>query len=114
MKWETWSVNDDWEAETKHSFEGVDVWVHDTSREAYDFSQGNGKNGDILFIPSEGVVGIVATWPIAVTNEFGALHHPADWSTIRDDDGYFKGYEVDPAINFALKYGYDVPLEARK
>lgn len=32
------------------------------------------KTGDILFIPSEGVVGIADAWPVAVTANHGDLH----------------------------------------
>lgn len=32
------------------------------------------KNGDILVIPDEGVVGICTTWPVAVTKNSGKLH----------------------------------------
>lgn len=61
-----------------------------TTGEAYDASQtgtawvpGVGEadgeevdvvNGDILVVSSERVVGVVDTWPVAVTHEHGALH----------------------------------------
>jgi hypothetical protein len=32
------------------------------------------KDGDILVIPSEGIVGICSTWPVAVTKNSGNLH----------------------------------------
>jgi hypothetical protein len=51
------------------------VMEFESSAEAYDACQtGEAPTGTILVIPSEGVVGISDTWPVAVTNNTGKLH----------------------------------------
>ncbi len=47
-----------------------------SSGEAYDACQCDEdiKDGDVLIIKSEKVVGIAGTWPVAVTVENGELH----------------------------------------
>jgi hypothetical protein len=55
------------------------VRVHDfffDSADAYNQTQWNEaiRNGDILMIKSEQVIGIADTWPVAVTKAFGSLH----------------------------------------
>lgn len=53
------------------------VHTFSSTGRAYDACQGDEiKNGDILLIPSEKVVGLAWTWPVAVTVEYGALHIP--------------------------------------
>jgi hypothetical protein len=54
----------------------ANVWTFDTTGDAYDSVQCDDdiKNGDILVIPSENVVGLAWTWPIAVTDNAGHLH----------------------------------------
>jgi hypothetical protein len=50
----------------------------DSSSEAYDRTQYDDsiQNGDILHVPSEGVVGYLHdAWPVAVTEEKGSFHH---------------------------------------
>ncbi|MFG2404232.1 hypothetical protein ACGFR8_07810 [Streptomyces brevispora] len=46
------------------------------TRQAYDASQGDGmRDGDVLVIESEGVVGfLTGAWPVAITAEHGELH----------------------------------------
>lgn len=64
---------------------GPAVHEFDNSKDAYDASQMDArydddcneipvKTGDILIIPSEGVVGVSDTWPTAVTKNTGSLH----------------------------------------
>ncbi len=58
---------------------GPDVRVHDyfmDTKQAYDETQWNEaiRNGDILVIKDEQVIGIADTWPVAVTKAFGSLH----------------------------------------
>ena len=55
-----------------------------TSGEAYAACQCDEaiKQGDLLVIASEGVVGIADTWPVAVTVTRGELHAPADGYTL--------------------------------
>jgi hypothetical protein len=56
----------------------VDRAIHkfESTGNAYDACQCDEdiKNGDILVIASEGVIGIADTWPFAVTAEAGSLH----------------------------------------
>lgn len=63
---------------TTHEFE--------STGEAYDACQTEEaiKTGDILLIPSERVVGIADTWPVAVTVEHGHLHFPVDGCKVAD------------------------------
>lgn len=82
------------------AMEGVSspaIHVFDDSRQAYDSTQtgewrdGNTgqpvevKDGDILVIPDEGVVGLCSTWPVAITKNPGKLHQmKAEYSTPED------------------------------
>lgn len=52
------------------------IHTFDSTQEAYDACQCDEsiKDGDILLIPSEGVVGLAGTWPVAVTVKYGELH----------------------------------------
>ena len=61
------------------------------SNEAYDACQVGETDadievnvGDILIIPSEMVVGVCDTWPIAVTPVHGALHKVDNWLEYND------------------------------
>lgn len=62
------------------------VHTFETTGEAYDACQCDDAihNGDVLLIPSEGVVGIADTWPVAVTFEAGKLHTPGKGYTLAD------------------------------
>ena len=55
---------------------GVNVWTFRDTETAYNSTQCDDdmKNGDILLIPSENVVGICHTYPIAITTKAGLLH----------------------------------------
>lgn len=55
---------------------GSGVHTFDSTGEAYDACQtdDNINDGDTLLIPSEGVVGIAGTWPVAISKEAGELH----------------------------------------
>lgn len=54
------------------------VHTFDSTRDAYDACQtGDALPGDILSIPSERVIGIADTWPVAVTVAAGVLHQVA-------------------------------------
>lgn len=65
----------------------------DTTELAYKASQTNSaiKNGDLLIIASEKVVGVADTWPFAVTMAHGSLHSigrlakPTSFSVIEQD-----------------------------
>jgi len=62
--------------------------LYNSTRDAYDISQYDDdvKDGDILIVPSEGVVGIlVQAWPSAVTEEHGEFHVThGRWSEVED------------------------------
>jgi hypothetical protein len=80
-------LDKDWNWTTTHKFNGVNVYVCGDSEQAYNLSQGlpQTDNNAILYIPSENIVGVVNTWPIAVTKKAGHLHTPNDWKTIGND-----------------------------
>jgi hypothetical protein len=52
----------------------------------------------VLVIPSEGVVGIADTWPIAVTQEHGALHTFAEGASFEN----YKDGELAQFVPLAL------------
>lgn len=54
----------------------VKVHEFNDSGDAYDACQCDEsiKDGDILLILPEGVIGLAGTWPVAITEEHGKLH----------------------------------------
>lgn len=54
----------------------LQIHFFNSTGEAYDATQcdENIKNGDILVVRSECVVGLADTWPVAVTHHHGAFH----------------------------------------
>lgn len=80
----------------------INVHFFHSSGEAYDATQCNEeiKNGDVLVIPSEKVIGVAYTWPIAVTKEHGAFHSfedGSDFYNFEDGkllDGSWKAKEI--------------------
>ena len=54
----------------------INMWTFEDTGEAYDRVQcdDNIKDGDILLIPNESVVGIAHTYPVALTQIHGHLH----------------------------------------
>lgn len=56
------------------------AYLFDSSGDAYDAVQCDEKikNGDILIIANEKVIGVACTWPVAVTKECGVLHSISD------------------------------------
>ena len=69
-----------------HMVDDVRVWTFANSGDAYDMTQCDDdlKTGDVLLIPSEKVVGITNTWPLAVTKEMGHLHGVEEGCKIED------------------------------
>lgn len=71
---------------------GVGVWFFTSTGEAYDVSQCDDRiqDGDILAVPSEGVVGVlIKAWPVAATPEAGKFHAPMDgfdWANVEGDN----------------------------
>lgn len=84
-------------------YAGRRCWVFHTesSREVYDRTQCDDsiKDGDILFVTTEKVVGILAgAWPIAVTEKHGEFHRLApgvEWHYVGVGIGSQPGQYVD-------------------
>lgn len=62
----------------------ISVHHFQSTAAAYDaaMSSDDVETGDVLVIPSERVVGLADTWPVAVTVEGGELHHVRDGMTL--------------------------------
>ncbi|MDB4725904.1 hypothetical protein OAF54_00615, partial [bacterium] len=56
----------------------------------------------ILYVPSEGIVGVANCWPVAVTAEIGDLHTLIDYNA---PDGR---YQIAQAVAFAQSLGLDL------
>ena len=72
------------EAPTEREDGHIRAWSFDDTGEAYDACQCDPaiRNGDVLLVEAEHVVGIAGTWPIAVTRMIGVLHTPAAGYTL--------------------------------
>jgi hypothetical protein len=75
------------------------IHVFRSTGEAYDACNcdDNVKTGDILIVPSEGVVGIADTWPFSITPNRGKFHTLKDESDPSND-------RFRPSIEFARKH----------
>ncbi len=85
------------------------VHIFYSTDDAYDACQTdeNIKTGDILFIPSEKVIGLAWTWPIAVSRQHGNLHTTKTGSSIEDiDNGLFRD-KVFLAREWCLRLEYE-------
>lgn len=82
------------------------------SREAYDAVQCHDEiaDGDLIVIKSEGIVGLAATWPCAVTVAHGALHSKLPEMTWVgfSNMSLMPLHKIHVAINLARKLGYEV------
>jgi hypothetical protein len=67
------------------------------TQEAYAASQCYVDTGDVLYVPSENVVGVSYTWPIAITAERGDLHEIV---RIQDADPDLQQLVMDAAWEF--------------
>jgi len=75
----------------------------DSTGEAYDACQtGEAEKGDLLWIPSEGVVGFADTWPFAVTRQHGALHVANDSAGTYMPDCTAAAVELAQALGLAV------------
>lgn len=56
-----------------------------STMDAYDKSQWceDVTNGDILWIPSEAIIGVADAWPYAITEERGHLHGLHGFNTLK-------------------------------
>ena len=85
----------------------------ESTGEGYDALQcdENIKDGDILIVPSEKVVGIaVEAWPVAITaerGEFAQLLPGRDWSALRNG-----GDPKDYSLSFRLAQSLALELDA--
>lgn len=89
------------------------VHEFDSTGDAYDACQcyDEIKDGDLLLIKSERVVGIAGTWPVAVTAKNGKLHTPAkDYSLVAClmSASAAEFAAMDDAIALANKHGWEV------
>ena len=76
--------------EGSREVDGVTVHTFASTDKAYNESQVNDsiKDGDVLYVPSEGVVGVLnEAWPIAVTEQAGAFHIMSGGHTIEGIEG---------------------------
>lgn len=88
----------------------------DTSSAAYDASQCDQTicAGDTLFIPSEGVVALAWTWPVAVTCSAGDLHTiEGDAADVIADAGW-SAEQIGAAVAVATKHGLPLAEWARQ
>lgn len=97
------------------------VHEYDSTEDAYGGCQCNDdlNDGDILHIPGEKVVGLVATWPMAITKEYGALHiaDPGKLRNVLTEPfvGSCLGLEAAiEAIKFAKEKGYELSKDAEE
>ncbi|RWN60188.1 hypothetical protein [Mesorhizobium sp.] len=96
----------------------IRVHFFDSTGEAYDATQCDEtiKNGDVLVIESEKVVGLADTWPVAVTEHSGNLHVLGDgqFETYRHQFGkdagerVFTDEQIRAAKAIATAWGYEL------
>lgn len=94
------------------------AWIFDTTGDAYDAVQTHDeiKTGDTLLIPSEQIVGLAYTWPVAVTAQVGKLHTVASGPIAKLDAGIgdktgkpvFTEEQVEFAQELARSFGWAV------
>lgn len=94
----------------------IQIREFSSTREAYAACQCDEtiETGDTLLIPSEGVVGLADTWPVAVTTASGDLHVVAEGMTIRDPS---LGYDLDAiaqAEALAIDLGFELGQQLTK
>lgn len=95
----------------------IQTFLFDTTADAYDDSQCHEaiQNGDVLLIPSERVVGLANTWPVAITVESGELHslsQPEDWASVVKDSRW-SVEQIRAAVALAEKHHFPVADWAR-
>jgi hypothetical protein len=88
------------------------IHQHQDTEDAYDATQcrEDHRTGDTLLIEEEGIVGIVYTWPVAVTVEKGSLHGVKTLSgNLISDLGGIKA--IRKAVNLAKSKGFPLAKE---
>lgn len=85
--------------ETKGTF--AFAWVFDCSRDAYDFTQAceDAADGDLMLIKNdkELIIGVVDTWPMALTKQAGKLHEQFEGELL----DYLKANKLDRNLGAA-------------
>jgi hypothetical protein len=83
------------------------VHTFESTGDAYDACQCRDdiKDGDVLVIERERVVGVANCWPLAVTIERGELHEPAEGKTLAD---LRDTWDSDAAVAEATRRGWAV------
>lgn len=84
------------------------VFYFPTSGEAYDATQcwEDIKDGDVLVVSSEKIVGVADTWPIAVTAESGELHEVAKRGEYEANPAMWRG--IIRAVKIARGAGFPI------
>ena len=100
----------------RFAFSFTTVHIFTTSGNAYDATMTSDRinTGDILIIPTERIVGIAHSWPIAVTAETGNLHSVDGDRNALDaycDANDIPRTAVSIAALLAKSYGY--PIDPR-
>ncbi|RWM86479.1 MAG: hypothetical protein EOR84_30670 [Mesorhizobium sp.] len=98
----------------------IQIHFFDSTGEAYDATQcdENIKNGDVLVIEPEQVVGLADTWPVAVTKNAGHLHSLSDgnFETYNHEFGenagkrVFTDQQIRAAKAVAKHWGYELQI----
>ena len=91
----------------------INVHIFDDSVEAYGHCQWDDEvhTGDVLVIPSEGIVGIAHTWPVAVTVEHKELHRAgSEWSGA---EAKITDQQIANAIKIAKEHGFPINSEVK-
>jgi hypothetical protein len=86
------------------------VFYFPNTGEAYDACQTweDIKNGDVLVIAHEKVVGVADTWPLAVTAESGELHEVAKRGEYEADPAMWRG--IVRAVKIARGAGFPIAV----
>lgn len=92
------------------------IHVFRSSGDAYNACQTDTevRDNDILLIPSEEVVGIADTWPVAVTFQHQELHEVLDWVSWSSNRDFYSGdlvarrQAIVDAVSIADELGYRV------
>ena len=87
----------------------MNIHRFESTGDAYDACQCDEKikDGDVLLIESEGVVGLAHTWPYAVTLNLGKLHGvKPDGLAWLDEPGHKEGYAE--AVRLAAERNWPV------
>ena len=91
------------------------IWAFESTGDAYDTIQCNDeiRKGDIVLVPSERVVGLADTWPVAPTEACGQLHQATEGQLGQ----YLLENEMDHNLPEAMKLivslGFNLTAELR-